>query len=185
MAGSCGATSTIFNSATEFRPIAHCCLVGPEQEIPSLVCRSMARLARKKTAAERREQSFRVEGRHIQVVVRQLQQIYLHRGSQLSRIGVALLAALSTPVLVVAVQTPQARSSFVPPPPPPPPPRLVVPDTQLNPDAPACVPEASQPGQPCSGGLGGSDVVASSSAVSACGEGGVFIVSVSVFCCDK
>ena len=122
---------------------------------------------------------MRAEGRRIQAVVGQLQQIYLHRGSQLSRIGVALLTALSTPCPVAAVQAPQLRRCIVPPPPPPPLLQTVVPAVQLNPDAPAFVPKAPQRIQPSSGSLDESGpvaaAVASSSASDApCNHGGSF-----------
>ena len=113
---------------------------------------------------------MRAEGRHIQVVVGQLQQIYSHRGSQLSRIGVALLAALSTPCPVAAVQAPQLRTCIVPPPPPPPLLRTVVPAVQLNPDAPAFVPKAPQRIQPSSGSLDESGPVAAAVASSSAGD---------------
>ena len=62
----------------------------------------MEAVRRRKIVAERRAQSLRAEGRRVQMLLRQFQLIPSHRGGQLSRLGVALLAALTAPVVVQA-----------------------------------------------------------------------------------
>ena len=75
---------------------------------------------RRTSAAERRAQCQRAEGRRLQGLLRQLQLIHLHRGGQLSRIGVTLLTALSAPITGEAVHFPNVvhQAQSVPPGPP-------------------------------------------------------------------
>lgn len=68
-------------------------------------------LRHRKTAAERRQQGARAQGRVIQSLLRNFKAISVHRGNSLSTLGLALVSALGVPQGASSRSVPTARAS--------------------------------------------------------------------------